>query len=150
MLLIHSYTGFCSFWKFIFGIFAIVFIGAGSYELPFGISLDDTAEFAQSTLGAATLWTVNAIGFFFGFHIELPPVTFTSIGLIFWGITLLFVFIGYIGAYFMIRLRGNHPFHSTASSLGTAIAIAFDITPFAQVLFPCMMLWAWLVSLSKH
>jgi hypothetical protein len=135
----------CSFFQFFFGLIAIVFICAGFYDGFLGFSGDDIANFAGSTVGEAVVGTVNFVGGFFGFQIALPPITFTGIGLVCWGITLIFTVAGYGVIALLFKIQGIDVFESEEAFLLTVSAIALDVILVGQ-LFPWMIVWVMTIA----
>lgn len=140
-------AGFCYFWQFIFGTIAIALILLGNYEV-FGFTGDQIAEFLTGTAGAVVEGIINVVGFLFGFHIDLVPVTFSTAGLVFWGITHVFTLIGYVGIIGTAYLTGTSLTDSPGIFITMALCIAGSMCIITQ-LFPWMLLLVLVIMLRK-
>lgn len=141
-------AGFCSFWIFVFGLISLGLIAGGQYDIAFGISGDDIATFLSSPVGTVVEAGINFIGFFFGFHVDVPPVTFTSTGLAFWGLTILLNLIGFTLILGMAYISGISVTRDTGTFIMFTFCLAASLA-FVTQLFPWMLVLVLFIMLKK-
>lgn len=144
----YGVAGTVAYLQFWLGLTALVFVAFGFYDVFFGVTGDQVAEFAGSTIGSFALAGANLVGSVFGFHLEIPTVSLSAIGLACWGLAFIFTLLGYGAVALMLRLEGVDVFGSIELTLLTLSMLALDLI-FVTQLFPWMMVWIFLVHIDR-
>lgn len=144
----YGVASVCAYMQFWLGLTAIVFVAIGFYDGFFGLSGDQLAAFGATTIGSAALGGVNLVGSLFGFHVMLPPISFTAIGLASWGITLIFTLLGYAAVALMLRMEDIDVFATIELMLLSLTMLALDLI-FITQLFPWILVWIFLVHVNR-